>query len=182
MRAALLALLLATPAAAQDVTADFASAYTRLYGEGAPDRDSAAFTGLATLQDIAGHWIPGDAAFQQPQLDPAQLANYCADGFGLRIERLGTFGFTMTSLQRGELQGDTRTFTFATGRYFTTITDLDGHLDRMLGGRDPEQVPAQVLLTMTLGTSGIARVEPVGDDVLMIDSADIRPMILVRCP
>lgn len=175
-------LALAAPVAAQNASADFATAYTRVYGDGPPDGVSAAATGLATLQTVAGHWIPGARVFEQPQLAPDTLARMCADGVGLQIDRAGTYGFTLQSLRRGTPEGDIRTFMFATGRYFTTITDLDAHLARLLGNRDPSDVPPQMLLGMMGGTSGIARVELVGDDVLLIDSANFRPMILVRCP
>lgn len=178
---AAMAVAIATPVVAQDMAGDFREAYTRTYGEGPPGALSAAEVGLSILPTIAGNWLRGDIIAEQPDLDLDQLAQFCDGPFSIRIENAGNFGFTTETIRRGEGQGDLRTFMFASGRYFGFVSDLDGVVDRLFGsGASATAAPSQIL-DLVSGTSGMARVEMVGSDVLMIDSPTAAPMIFVRC-
>lgn len=120
--------------------------------------------------------------FDGPDLNPAGLAGFCERGIHIRIETVGNFAFTQESVRNGEGQGDLRTYAFEVGRYFRYITDLNGQFDRQFPDQDVVDIPPARLMGIIRGQTGIARVEMVGADVLMIDGPNTMPRVLVRCP
>lgn len=174
---------LATPVTAQDTAADFRDAYISTFGERAPEVLSAAEVGLEVLSTIAGTWVPGDLLMNGPDFDPEMLARGC--GFSpIVITNVGNFGFQTEPLVRGEPSGNTRTYMFTAGRYYSFVTDLNGLAERLFRDRDLAIMSLRELspIIASSANAGVARVELVGPDVLMMDSPTAGAMILVRCP
>lgn len=180
---AAMAVAMATPVAAQDAVADAREAYTGIWGDGEATAVAAAEVGLSILPTIAGAWIDVAPGPRGPEeIDADFIAGVC----GIRpitISNVGDYGFQLEMTRRGEPTGDVRTYMFATGSYYSFITDLNGFLGTLTGDRELTEFPEQLVLAwLQSGTSGIARVEAVGPDVLVVDSPTAGAMILVRCP
>lgn len=176
------AVALATPVAAQDMASDYREAYTRIWGEAEVSAVAAAEIGLSILPTIAGTWIDAGFLMRGADLDADLVTSGC--GFTpLVITNVGDYGFQTEMTRRGEPTGDVRTYMFSTGSYYSFLTDLNGYLGTLTAGQELSNFSTeQVLGWLQSGTSGVARVEAVGHDVLMIDSPNGASMVLVRCP
>lgn len=178
-----MAVALAAPVAAQDSVSDFGNAFTQAYGDGAAEPLAARLRGLDILADVEGSWIDAGLVMNGPAYD-AELAVQACSFIQTVISPEGSFGFTLETSRGGELQGDRTTFVFNSGSYFTYITDLDGLAMQLFQTDDPLSLEPEMLGSTILasGVSGIARVELVGPDVVLIDSPTAAPMVLTRCP
>lgn len=178
---AAMAVALATPVAAQDTSADFREAYTRVYGDRAPEIISAAEEGLGILSTIPGTWTRANDLMQGPDFDPEVISNGCLFR-SIQITTVGDYSFRTEWFNREDPTGRTQSYTFRAGLYYTFTSDLNGLLNMLSGGRELTEFPPQQVLGWMHSTSGVARVEGIGPDVVMIDSPNASPQILVRCP
>lgn len=174
---------LAAPVAAQDVASDFSNAFTQAYGSGAAEPASARLRGLSIIADLEGNWIDAGQVMNGAAYDAALAEQSCSFIYRV-IATDGAFRFTLETSRRGELQGDQTEFVFNSGSYFTYVTDLDGVALRLFQTDDPLSLDPGLLESTIVapGMSGVARVELVGPDVVLIDSPTAAPMVLTRCP
>lgn len=174
-------MLLANPVAAQDVAEDYREVYTQTYGTGLPDRAATAAVGLGVLPLLIGSWAQADAFAENADLDHDAVSSACLFT-PIFITADGAFGFQLEHTRRDGPRGNSRRFSHVSGRYFQFVTDLDGLLNILTGGRPLEEFPPRQVVDWLSNTSGMARIEMVSPDVVLIDSPDVPPMILVRCP
>lgn len=177
----LAALLVASPAPAQNIAADVQTAFSVfVLGNDAsqllPPEGAAALIGA-----LEGRWLPVDVVFPDGAYDTARAADVCAR-LSFDLVRTGSFNFTLTRLNNGEPTEAVVNYAWVGGTTFTRTVDLDGQLETLFGD-DWENRPSAMWSPAfrTPQTHGYGLVHMIGQNALVIEDVASRPQIFARC-
>ncbi len=172
-------LLLAAPAAAQDLSAQFGSAAaTFAFPNESNDYEAAAAHVAAILPTLEGDWFAGHVLLAgSAPLDPDLVAETCAT-LVLRLEQTSDHGFAITWVRDGDPSGLTVRHDYLGFRSFQRSAHENEIRDYL---HLPEDMLNMNVFTSPAWRGEVALYHP-SPDILVLQATGTASEILVRCP